>query len=86
MLGNEQLGKQPVEQLELAAHSEQIRTRFLGRIDGNLDLLEDVRVVADLSQLHDGVLQTRIPCGLAFFPAWLLSSPDKIILCFFICW
>ncbi|KAG5458151.1 MAG: hypothetical protein BJ554DRAFT_1686 [Olpidium bornovanus] len=56
--GPEKLGEYPVQQLEFAGHSVQLLVVHVCRVDQPLHIFEDVRVVADLPQLHDRVVQT----------------------------
>jgi hypothetical protein len=58
MTGSKELGKDSVKQLELSGRPPESIVGLLHRVDGVLNLLDDEGMVADLSELHDGVVET----------------------------
>lgn len=58
MTRSKELGKNSVEQLELSGRPPESIVRLLQRVDGVLDVLNDEGMVADLSELHDGVVES----------------------------
>jgi hypothetical protein len=54
----EQLGEHAVQELKLSSDAPESVVVSLGRVDDTLNLLKDIRMVANLSELHDSVIQS----------------------------
>lgn len=58
MTGCKQLWQDSIEKLKLAGRSPEPIIRDLHWVDGVLDVLNDKRMVANLSKLHDSIVET----------------------------
>lgn len=65
MVGRKQLGQDSVEELKLARRPPERVVDVAGRVDRILDVANDEWVVADLSQLHERVVETLDDVRLA---------------------
>lgn len=66
MAGGKEFGQDAVEQFEFTRRSHDLLVNgIVGRRKVLVDFGEDVRVVTDLSELHQGVLQRGLFSGFA---------------------